>query len=62
MLDQKATLTMTLHDSKELDDDLRGRTDEDLALATALGVDNVVLPRMSETGRVYEPGDAPGSH
>ena len=34
---------MTLHDAEELDDDLRGRTDEDLALATALGVDNVVL-------------------
>ena len=36
-------LTMTLHDREELDDDLRRRTNEDLALATALGVDNVVL-------------------
>lgn len=34
---------MTLHDAQELDDDLRGRADEDLTLATALGVDNVVL-------------------
>ena len=34
---------MALHDGEELDDDLRGRTDEDLALATALCVDNVVL-------------------
>ena len=36
-------LTMTLHDREELDDDLRGRTNEDLALATALGIDDVVL-------------------
>ena len=35
--------TMTLHNAEELDDDLRGRADEDLALATALGVDDVVL-------------------
>ena len=35
--------TMLLHDSQELDNDLRRRTDEDLALATALGVDDVVL-------------------
>ena len=34
---------MTLHDTEELDDDLRGRAHEDLALATTLGVDNVVL-------------------
>lgn len=34
---------MTLHDTKELDDDLRGRTDQNLTLATALSVDNVVL-------------------
>ena len=34
---------MTLHDSKELDNDLRGRTDEDLTLAATLGVDDVVL-------------------
>lgn len=30
--------TVLLHDSKELDDDLGGRTDEDLALAGLLGV------------------------
>ena len=39
---------MTLHDAKELDDDLGGRADEDLALATALGVDNVVLQTSVE--------------
>lgn len=30
--------TVTLHDSKELDDDLGRRTDHDLALASLLGV------------------------
>jgi hypothetical protein len=30
--------TVLLHDSKELDDDLGGRTDENLALASLLGV------------------------
>lgn len=34
---------MALHDGEELDDDLGGRPDEDLALATALGIDDVVL-------------------
>ena len=34
---------MTLHDTEELDDNLRRGTDEDLALAAALSVDNVVL-------------------
>lgn len=29
---------MLLHDREELDDDLGGRTDEDLALASLLGV------------------------
>ena len=38
--------TVTLHDAEELDDNLRGRTDEDLALATALGVDDVVLETL----------------
>ena len=33
---------MTLHDTEELDDDLRRGADEHLALAAALGVDNVV--------------------
>lgn len=30
--------TVLLHDSEELDDDLGGRTDENLALASLLGV------------------------
>lgn len=34
---------MTLHDTQELDNDLGGRTDEHLTLASALGIDNVVL-------------------
>ena len=34
---------MTLHDTEELDDDLRRGADEHLALSTALGVDDVVL-------------------
>ena len=34
---------MALHDREELDDDLGRRADEDLALAAALRVDNVVL-------------------
>ena len=34
---------MTLHDTEELDDDLRRGADEHLALAAALSVDNVVL-------------------
>lgn len=33
---------MALHDGKELDDDLGRRADEHLALAAALGIDNVV--------------------
>ena len=33
-------VSVLLHDSEELDDDLGGRTDEDLALATALGISN----------------------
>ena len=31
-------LTVLLHDAEELDDDLGGRTDQDLALAALLGV------------------------
>ena len=41
----RGVLTMTLHDTEELDDDLRRRTDKDLALAAALSVDDVVLQR-----------------
>jgi hypothetical protein len=37
--------TVTLHDAEELDNDLRRGSDEDLALATALSVDDVVLKR-----------------
>ena len=40
-------LTVTLHDGKELDNDLRGRADEDLTLAPALGIDNVVLVKVA---------------
>ncbi len=36
---------MALHDGQEFDDDLGGGADEDLALAAALGVDDVVLQR-----------------
>ena len=38
---------MTLHDTEELDDDLRRGADEHLALAATLGIDDVVL-RMNE--------------
>lgn len=48
VLDRSGRLTVLLHDRKELDDDLGGRTNKHLALALALGVDNavksVVLP------------------
>lgn len=36
------TLTMTLQDTKELDDHLGRRADEDLALSPALSIDNIV--------------------
>ena len=36
-------LTMTLHDTEELDDDLRRGADEHLALAAALSIHDVVL-------------------
>lgn len=35
--------TVSLHDRKEFDDDLGRRSDEDLTLAPALGIDNVIL-------------------
>ena len=35
--------TVTLHDAQELDDHFGGRADEDLALASAFGIDYVVL-------------------
>ena len=45
---------MTLHDTEELDDDLRRGADEHLALAATLGIDNVVLREHEERdgGRV----------
>jgi len=36
-------LTMTLHDSEELHNDFRRRPDKNLALSTALSIDNIVL-------------------
>ena len=39
---------MALHDTEELDDDLRRGADEDLALAAALSVDNVVLREQDQ--------------
>jgi hypothetical protein len=41
--------TVTLHDGQELDDDLGGRTDHDLALAGLLGVVDGV-ERIVENG------------
>jgi hypothetical protein len=37
-----ADVAVALHHAEELDNDLGGRADEDLTLATALGVDDVV--------------------
>lgn len=39
--------TMPLHDTKELHHDLRGRANENLALSTALSIDDVFLQTMS---------------
>ena len=36
-------LTMPLHDTQEFYNDLGRRSDEDLTLAPALGIDNVIL-------------------
>lgn len=38
-------LTMALHDTEKLDDDLGGWSDEHLTLAATLGIDDVVLQR-----------------
>lgn len=46
---EKGLLTVTLHDSQELDDDLGARSDEDLALAGLLGVVHGV-ERIVENG------------
>ena len=52
---------MTLHDTEEADDDLRGRTNEYLAFATALGVDDVVLCRILACTQSMAQADAPSS-
>ena len=39
--------TMPLHDTKEFYHDLRGRANENLALSTALSVDNIFLQRVT---------------
>lgn len=36
-------LTVLLHNGEDLDNDLGGRSDEDLSLSSSLGVDDVVL-------------------
>ena len=37
-------LTMSLHNTQKLDDDLGRGADQDLSLSASLGVDDVVLP------------------
>lgn len=44
-------LTMALHHAEELDNDLRRRANEHLALAATLGIDNVVLQDIIELRR-----------
>lgn len=41
--DLSTVRTMSLHDAKELDDNLGRRSNEDLTLSPALSIDNVVL-------------------
>lgn len=38
----KSVLTVLLHNGQNLDDDLGGRSDQDLSLSSSLGVDDVV--------------------
>jgi hypothetical protein len=40
------SLTMSLHDTQEFYNNLGGRPDEDLALASSLGINNVVLKEV----------------
>ena len=40
--DKGPLLTVSLHDTQEFYNDLGGRSDEDLALSTALSIDDVV--------------------
>lgn len=39
---RKSVLTVLLHNGQNLDDDLGGRSDQDLSLSSSLGVDDVV--------------------
>jgi hypothetical protein len=47
---------MLLHDTQELDNDLGGRTNEDLSLATAFGVVDVVqaIVQDGDSHNVYK--------
>ena len=47
--------TMPLHDAEEFYHDLRGRANENLALSTALSVDNVFLQRFTLSCKVIIP-------
>lgn len=46
---------MSLHDTEELDDDLRRRPDENLTLAAALSIDNVVLQSFGIPSAPHSP-------
>lgn len=48
-------LTVLLHNGEDLDDNLGGRSDEDLSLSSSLGVDDVVLRILSATGLLILP-------
>ena len=52
---------MALHHAKELDNDLRGGSDEDLTLAPSLGIDNVVLHDISLSMIHFQHDNSPGS-
>lgn len=41
-MERKSVLTVLLHNGQHLDDDLGGRSDQDLSLSSSLGVDDVV--------------------
>lgn len=47
---QSSQRTVSLHDAQELDDDLRARSDEHLALAALLGVVDGVERIVEDTG------------
>ena len=48
---------MPLHDTEELDDDLGGRPDQDLALASLLGVVDGIKRIVENTGLDHFDGD-----